>query len=126
MENFDKIKEVVIKCIKRHYPDCQVTLIDGNTYELNVHIFQTSLKEQLRCCEIIDDILKLCHIKTYFNIKVNGRSRMLIKLDSMTEQLQNLQLFSEPSESGFNRFEYEIPTPMIDGVYQLRCNTDPI
>lgn len=90
MENNKKIIEVVIKCIKRHYPDCQATLIDGNTYGLNVHIFQTSLKEQLKCCEIIEKILKLCHIKTYIDIKINGRSRMLIKLDSMTEHLQNL------------------------------------
>lgn len=91
MENFDKIKEVVIKCIKRSYPDCQVTFIKVDVYKLNVHLFQTSKNEQLRCCEIIDDILKLCHIKTYINITVNYRSRLLIKLDSISEELSAMR-----------------------------------
>lgn len=91
MENFGKISKVVIKCIKRSYPDCQVTFISDDIYKLNVHIFQTSKNEQLRCCDVIEDILKLCHIKIYVNIKVNGRSKLLIKLDSITEELSAIR-----------------------------------
>jgi len=107
MENFDKISKVVIKCIKRSYPDCQVTFISEDIYKLNVHIFQTSKNEQLRCCDVIEDILKLCHIKTYVNIKVNGRSKLLIKLDSITEELSVMR-------NEINNLE--IPTYNIDPI----------
>jgi hypothetical protein len=131
MENFDKIREVVIKCIKRSYPDCQVTFIMVDVYKLNVHLFQTSKSEQLRCCEIIDDILKLCHIKTYINVTVNCRSRLLIKLDSITEELSAMRNEINNLEiPTYNIDPYEIPTPMIInstyGGYVQVCNTDPI
>jgi hypothetical protein len=132
MENFDKISKVVIKCIKRSYPDCQVTLISEDVYKLNVHLFQTSKSEQLRCCEIIDDILKLCHIKTYVNIKVNGRSKLLIKLDSITEELSAMRNeINNLVIPTYNIDPYEIPTPMLMinstyGGYVQVCNTDPI
>ena len=132
MENFDKIKEVVIKCIKRSYPDCRVTFISEDVYKLNVHIFQTSKNEQLRCCDVIEYILKLCHIKTYVNIKVNGRSRMLIKLDSITEELSAMRNeINNLVIPTYNIDPYEIPTPMLMinstyGGYVQVCNTDPI
>ncbi len=128
MENFDKIREVVIKCIKRSYPDCQVTFIGEDVYKLNVHIFQTSKNEQLKCCEIIEDVLKLCHIKDYINIRVNGRSKLLIKLDSITEELSVMRTENNNYIVNFN--PYEIPTPMLInstyGGYVQVCNTDPI
>jgi hypothetical protein len=132
MENFDKISKVVIKCIKRSYPDCQVTFISEDIYKLNVHIFQTSKNEQLRCCDVIEDILKLCHIKTYVNIKVNGRSKLLIKLDSITEELSVMRNeINNLVIPTYNIDTYEIPTPMLMinsayGGYVQVCNTDPI
>jgi hypothetical protein len=135
MEYFDKIKEVVIKCIKRSYPDCQVTFIKVDVYKLNVHLFQASKSEQLRCCEIIDDILKLCHIKTYINVTVNCRSRLLIKLDSITEELSAMRAMRNEINNlvipTYNIDPYEIPTPMLMinstyGGYVQVCNTDPI
>ena len=92
MENFDKIREVVVKCIKRKYPDCHITFTDDDKiYKLNVIISQTSKKEHLRCCEIINSVIKLCYIKSLINIRVNGLSQLFINLEVMKEDLRMLR-----------------------------------
>ena len=92
MENFDKMKTVVVKCIKRHYPDCHITFTnDDKIYKLNVIISQTSKKEHLRCCEIINSVIKLCYIKSHINIRVNGLSQLFINLEVMKEDLRMLR-----------------------------------
>lgn len=92
MENFDKMKTVVVKCIKRHYPDCHITFTDYNKiYKLDVILSLTSKKEHLKCCEIINTIIKLCYIKQHINIRVNGLSELFINLEIMKQDLQILR-----------------------------------
>jgi hypothetical protein len=121
MENFDKIKEVVIKCIKREYDNCTAKFTyDGKIYRLDVHIFKTSPSAQLKCVQIIEQILQLCHIKEPINISVNGRSRLVIQMDVICENLNAMR-------NSFNE-QYEIPDPrMINSTYGGYIhNTDPI
>ena len=119
MENFDKIREVVIKCIKRKYDNSKITFTnDNNIYQLDIRIFSNSPTKQLECVCYVEEILKLCHIKEDIKIRVNDRNRLFIHIDVISENLVKF------------RKKLDLPTPVITAIqnssYGIHCNTDPI
>jgi len=132
MENFDKIKVFIAKCIKREYPNDNIVLTNDNgVCNLEVELLNNkSSKEQNKCVDFIEEVLKLCNLKTHINIRVNGLSRMLIRINLISEGLGTLRMFRNgdaiPVYGGYD--VGELPTPIIDGIYRnpIACNTDPI
>ena len=126
MENFDKIKVFITKCIKREYPNDNIVFINDNgDYKLEVELLNDkSTKEQNKCVDFIEEVLKLCNLKTQINIKVNGLSRMLIRLNLISEGLGALRMFRNgdvaPVYGGYDVGELPIHRDPI------ACNTDPI
>ena len=132
MENFDKIKVFITKCIKREYPNDNVVFINDNgNYKLEVELVNDkSTKEQNKCVDFIVEVLKLCNLKTHINVRVNGLSGMLIRINLVSEDLGALRMFRNgdiiPVYGGYD--VGELSTPIIDGIYRnpIACNTDPI
>lgn len=126
MENFDKIKVFITKCIKREYPNDNIVFINDNgDYKLEVELLNDkSTKEQNKCVDFIEEVLKLCNLKTHINVRVNGLSRMLIRLNLISEGLGALRMFRNgdvtPVYGGYDVGEFPIYRDPI------ACNTDPI
>lgn len=128
MENFDKIKVFITKCIRREYPNSKVTFNnDDDKCRLSVQIFKESTLAKANCVDKIQDILKLCNIKNNISISVNGQSALLIRLKCVSEGLGTLRMFRNGDVAPVYDV-YELPTPIIDGIYRdpIACNTDPI
>lgn len=129
MENFDKIKVFITKCIRREYPNDNIVLINDNgVYNLEVVLLKNnSIKELNICIDFLDEVLKLCNLKTLINIKVNGLSGIHIRLKLISEGLGAVRMFRNGDVVPVYDV-YELPTPIIDGIYRdpIACNTDPI
>jgi hypothetical protein len=119
MENFDKIKVFITKCIKRKYDNSKITFTnDNNIYQLDIRILTNSPTKQLECVCDIEEVLKLCHIKEDIKIRVNDRNRLFIHIDVISENLGKIKK------------KLDLSTPVITTIqnssYGIHCNTDPI